>query len=69
MCHLKMKKLSLKMRMLRVQKTQKKINRAYLQPFNRIHIKYKEHKEVLQAGKKMDALSKFRLNVYSTREK
>jgi hypothetical protein len=50
-----MKRSSLKMRMLRAQKTLKKISKAYLPPFNRIHIKCKEHKEALQVGKKMDA--------------
>jgi len=44
------------MRMLRAQRTQKKISKAYLLPYNKIHIKCKGHKEVLQVGKKMDAL-------------
>jgi hypothetical protein len=64
-----MKRSSLKMRMLRAQKTLKKISKAYLPPFNRIHIKCKEHKEALQVGKKMDAHYKYHLNVYSIKEK
>jgi hypothetical protein len=51
-----MKRLSHRMRMLRVQRIPKKISKAFQVPYNRIHIKCKELREALQAGKKMDAL-------------
>jgi hypothetical protein len=51
-----MKSLSLRMRMPRVQRIPKKISKAFQIQYNRIHIKCKELREALKAGKKMDAL-------------